>query len=334
MEDRDRGSSLVQLLIGLLLSAFLIAGALQWFVHLKKTLQTQKSRALSLESERTMVQYLISDLKNAGYRGCRTQDSQFPVRRNFIDFGEKTRYFRLDRIVYGFQATPGKCQGRMPATVCKRLKENSDLLVIHNVPGKHFNLRQSMHTPSDDLYSYWNQPISKDAMVLISDCHQGDVFIASDVNGERISHGTSDNETNQLSKNYPKNTEAVELLTLAYYLGIPLRHEKNSPMPLHYSLYRDDLQHEAEEILEGIIDFQVQYIFHDVSNDVRLVSADKIAEHEWPAVSGIQLKIKTITNQEWEVMGEIRNWQRVRCGADYALCNVVVVGTSDRAGDT
>lgn len=286
------------MLISLLLSALLISGALQWYQVLKKTVITGRDKAQTLEIGRVVFQYVMKDVSTGGYQGCRTLDPAFPIRNHVGVFGTAHNYFRRDRVVFGFQATLGYCQGRMPKTICDRVKENSDLLIIYNVPRKIYSLIRDMRSAKENIYVQPGKPIQSGSMVLISDCNQGDVFIANTVEKQSIFH------TDNLSKAYKQHAEAAEIQTIAYYLGIPERYKENQKS---YALYRDDLLQEAEELIEGVVDFEVQYAFWDPVLGIQYKMASALGDADWAQVVGIRLKIRTNTNHSWEYELAIRN---------------------------
>jgi hypothetical protein len=273
------------------LSFVLILGTVQWYQILKKMVILQREKRQDLSVGRLAFQFFMRDLKNSGYRGCRTFDHNFPVRRFFVQLASPARFLKIDRKVFGFNATPGNCYGKMPEEICKKIKQDSTVLMIYSVPQTIYGLTQDMRSSDEALYIRGGHDIHRGSIVLISDCQQGDLFIAEEVDVERIFHRKTvqANLTERFSKCYKKGTEITEVKMLAYYLGTPARLGKSSG---GYSLYRDDLFHRAEEVLENIVDFQVEFGVLEPSGVFQYKSVTSIKADQWQDVQTVRLKVQ------------------------------------------
>jgi len=272
------------------LGMIVILGAIHWHQILKKTLMIQKEKRRDLHAGRTVFQFFMNDLENSGYRGCRTLDDNFPVHRLFVNFASPMCFFRMDRKVFGFHATSGNCLNKMPKKVCKRVKENSDVLVIYNIPQAIHFLKRNMKRTNEVLYVEGEHHIRRGSVVLISDCLQGELFIAEETEAGSIFHRKTiqTNFTDSFSKLYQKGAEITELQTVAYYLGVTVREGRLGT----YSLYRDDLLHEAEEILDKIVDFQVRFGVL-VSPDVfQYKDVSEIRDDQWSMIKTVYVRVK------------------------------------------
>ncbi len=284
----------------------IVLGAVQWYQILKKTFIVQREKRQNLNIGRTALQFLMSDLSTSGYRGCRTFDDNFPIRRLFASFSGSARFFKIDRKVFGFNATPGNCQGRVPEKICKRIKENSDVLVIYNIPKAIYFLKQDMKKNDEVLYTKGNHQIRKGSIALISDCFQGELFIAEEVENQKIFHRKTiqTNLTDSFNKLYKKGSEITELQTVAYYLGTPFRFEKDLGV---YALYRDDLFHEAEEILDNIVGFQVEFGILIPPDTFQYKTASLINDDQWKLVRTVRLRIETKSSLKTKPAKELQN---------------------------
>lgn len=310
------------------LGVIILAAAMQWYLVLKISNFSEKNKKETLDIGRTIFQFMRHDLQSSGYRGCRTRDLNFPIRRNFETKGIPYQYLKDDRAVFGFQAATGECPHHIPQNLCAHLKENADVLVIYNIPQKINSLKVPMTKPDDEIIIQNEKTIQPGSMVLISDAQQGDFFIANDVKDEKIFHQLSDNSTLTLSKCYKLDAEVTELQTLAYYLGVPDRPTARSDT---YSLFRSDIRQKAEEIVEGVVNFSVEYGFLNLSDASRkgfqYYVASQIKEEQWALVRMVRLKVETKgeldhgvpqKNQQWEYVFAIRNGDRVNSGSGTA----------------
>lgn len=308
----------------MMLGLVIVAVAMQWCQVLKISNFSEKSNKEALDIARTVFQFIRRDLQSSGYLGCRTMDQNFPIRRNFEEKGNANQFLRTDRVVFGFESAVGECQRHIPKKFCDHLKKNADVLVIYNVPQKIHLLKVPMAKPEDAIFVSEKGTIQKDSMVLISDALQGDFFIANDVIHEKIFHQSGKNTTGTLSKCYKTNAEVTELQTLVYYLGIPNRPTARFGT---YSLFRSDIWQRPEEIVEGVVDFSVEYGLFEPGEGIQYYAASEIKPEQWAFICMVRLKIETKgevyhgisqENHIWEYTFAIRNGYRVNSGSGIA----------------
>ncbi len=278
------------------LAITIFAFAMQWYQVFKISNFAEKNKKTIFDIRNTVFQFVRQDIQSSGYRGCRTQDQHFPLRRNFENVGIPYQFLKTDRAVFGFKAITGVCQQHIPQKFCSLIPKSSDVLVVYQVPQKIYLLKQSMINPEDPVLLEEGGRIQKNAMVLISDIERGDYFIANDVHNEKIFHQLGQNSSALLSKCYQKGTEVTALQTVAYYLAIPDRPQAQSGS---YSLFRSDITQKAEEIVEGVVGFSVEYGFFEPSDmlldggsaALQYYPAEQIKPEQWVRVCMVRLKI-------------------------------------------
>ena len=339
------GYGLVNLLVSMTLGLMMLVAAMQWYYVSKNSYFLEKNKKEILDRGRTLFQFVRHDLKVSGYRGCRTQDKNFPIRRNFEKHGTPYKFLKTDRAVFGFKAVAGLCGQHVPQKFCDSMPKNSDVLVVYNIPQTINVLQHSMLNPDDPIFIEAGGRIQKNAMVLISDLQQGDFFIANDVKDEKIFHQLGLNSSFLLSKSYQKDAEITELQTIAYYLGLP---DRSSALLGTYSLFRSDIRQKAEEILEGIVDFSVEYGFFESNNasvegtaqKFRYETAAQLKSEQWALVRIVRLKIETKgetyhgisqKNQHWEYTFAIGNGHCLNSGTGINFSHVTSRQSQDEA---
>jgi Tfp pilus assembly protein PilW len=316
------------------LGMVILVAALQWYHVLKISNFSEKNKKQILDISRVPFQFIRHDLQSSGYRGCRTQDHNFPIRRNFEALGVPYKFLKTDRAVFGFKAAVGECQQYIPHKFCDHIKQGTDVLVIYNVPQKINVLQRSMANPDDAICIQTGGTIQKNAMALISDTQQGDFFIANDVKSEIIFHQAGENSIAVFSKCYQQDAEVTELQTVAYYLGVP-EHRVTARLGT-YSLFRSDIRQKSEEIVEGVVDFSVEYGFilpsdsamDGASEEFQYYAAAEVKPEQWAWVRMVRLTIETKgevyrgipqKNHRWEYAFAIRNGHRVNPGIGVAF---------------
>lgn len=296
---------MISTLTSLILSSLVILTTLQGYVFFKKEWQQLQHRLEEQSTHHAMVQFLKHDVQVAGYKGVSTRYPAFPFYMVYSPYAKDHQYFQTDKALFGFINSFGNCFGKMPLTACERAKLKGAVLILYQVPQHFHQLKENMKAETDPLILETEAEIQKKSMVLISDAKQADLFIASDVVGNKVFHQklVGVNQTAALSKCYSNNAEVVELQTLAYYLGSPSRSKTGEPES--YSLYRDDFLHPAVELITHIEDFSVDYIVMDPKLGAKAYPPDKITH--WADVRGIRLEVISRFGKKWSLYVALRN---------------------------
>ena len=156
--------------MSLCLGLIIITAAEPWYPLLKNVVASSRTKNHQLDIGRTILQLMKQDIQFSGYQGCRTMDSHYPVRRNFVTFAKSNRFFQWNRNLFGVNSTFGSCYAYLPRSMCDRAIENSDILVIYNIPYSFRTLTHDMHNPKEVLEIHGKGIIRKGGMFLISDC--------------------------------------------------------------------------------------------------------------------------------------------------------------------
>lgn len=309
--------NLISVLMGISIGALLLTSVTQWVMLSKKTFLMHRSQVHFLDAGQTVMQYLLRDIHRAGYRGCRSSDLSFPLNKGYSDWNKDFGYLSENQTVFGFFASPGVCYGKMPVTACKRIKENSAVLIVYHVAQRINPLLSAMKKTNDPLMLNAQHGIHKGALVLISDGYQGDFFIANRIQEGFIFHENRIglNKSDALSKAYAKEAEVVELQTVAYYLGIPERFSKTDYLNKHsknikpyFSLFRDDFLQSAQEIITGVRDVEFEYAIQIPSDgQLRYYKPEAISSENWPLVQAVRIHLELEGKQTFSFEIALRN---------------------------
>ena len=79
--QRQRGLSLVELMIGLTLGLILLLGIIQVFISSKQTFATNDAMAKLQENGRFALEFITQSARQAGYTSPGSTDRPFPVER-------------------------------------------------------------------------------------------------------------------------------------------------------------------------------------------------------------------------------------------------------------
>lgn len=314
--------NLISLLITSCISSVLIICNLQWFQTTKKLSVAELQAIKEFETIHKTQQFFKQDIQSSGYRGCRSTDLSFPLNRVFYEQNPDYQFLRFDIPVFGFVASSGACRGKLPDITCQRIKENSEVLILYNVAQKFSGLKKAMSAPDEAITVSQKPQIWKNALTLISDCTQGDLFIASQVTGNQIFHDriVEKNKSDALSKAYGTDAIVGEIQTVAYYLSA--RHtistsssDKNSTSPNQdsenkslYGLYRDDLLHHADEISRDISEIKFEFaVFPGENKPLEYKKSSELQAQDWPHVQAVRITLTSSNNKVWIHEIAIRN---------------------------
>lgn len=322
--------NLLTVLISVGLNAYIFLMGLEWFQIVKKTQWIQKQSYEKADIFHTSLQFLLKDIQKSGYRGCRSTDLQFPIRRVYDSNNPNYQYFRFDRALYAFKASLGLCYGKLPHSVCEQIKPDSEVLILYNIPQKITHLKHEQKSREDTIVTLEKPEIWENSLVLISDCQAADVFITPLIKDNIIFHPKviQKNSSDAFSKAYGLDALVTELQTVAYYVArSEPRFEKtlntqnvqnninnlsniNNNEDANYALFRKDFIHRSDELVKGVVDLKFEFAIRDKNNQTtHYVNSEQMQEENWPKVGSVRIHIKT--NHEETLFYEIALRNRI-----------------------
>jgi type IV pilus assembly protein PilW len=270
---RQRGLTLIELMVALVLSMVLMTGMISVFTANKRTFQLQDALARLQENGRFAVHLMTRDIRNAGYWGC---GSLTPRVTNTLS--QASSYpFSYSNAVDGFEAGASSWSPALDNSIVNALAGSDVFTVRPSEGGGGRVVQHNSSTAPLSVVAHAGLAIGQIAMV--SDCEDAAIFQITDVNvsggSTNIVHGVS------LGKKFT-NGEVVGLATRTYYVrsgasGVP-------------SLWRIE-DGTAQEIVEGVEQLQILYGV-DTDNDQaanQYVAANSITD--WGQVVSVRLNL-------------------------------------------
>lgn len=288
------GLSLIEIMIALLIGAFLIGGVLQIFIGSKQTYRMQEGLSRLQENGRFALDFLARDIRMAGFLGCSSQAT--PTNKLNTSVLGTPNYFlynSFDKAIEGFEASsPTAWTPSINAAITSPLGD-SDVITIRRADDQGFTVTAhdantsaltldanatTAKLQSARFLTSASPPANHCAIAAISDCFTTAIFQVSAVTGNVLYHNTGatvvtggaacvpDNLTNDLGRTYV-NGQIYPINTISFFVR-----ENPSNQP---SLYRRVGSDGAEELVEGIEDMQILY---GVDTD-----SDKTANYYVPA---------------------------------------------------
>ena len=256
--NKQRGLSLVEIMVALTLSLILLAGVVQIMASSKKTYRVADAASRMQENARFAMEFLSRDVRMAGFWGC----AQFADINDLLD-DTNPQYVSLLTINgvanAGVAGTDGA--GGTPDSLTLTGAFNTGLQVLPNGLGGYGPLSSS------DLTVNGNNGLNQGDIVLISDCSQGDIFQITNANPSNgnVVHNTgaatvpgnlnkdpgcSGGNAHCLSKIYQGDASIYRMRRLIYSIAPGASGEP--------ALFRNDGTSNLE-LVDGIQNMQVLY---------------------------------------------------------------------------
>lgn len=284
--NRQRGFTLIEILIAMLMGLFLLGGLFQIFMASKKTYRTQESLSRMQEDGRFAMDFLSREIRMAGFLGCNNSAKIQNTLNSKTDF-----LYRFETPIEGFEATsttewtPSK-----DAAITSPLP-GSDIISIRRADDQSFAI--TAHPTADSDITVSASGLKKCDIVMVSDCSSAAVFQVSAVAGDVLTHipdsvinattCSPKNESADLGKSYAKG-QAYPINTISYYIR-----ENPNKEP---ALYRKAGINNAEEVIAGVEQMQVLYgVDNGSGSPSYYVTADQISPPDWSKVLSVRISL-------------------------------------------
>lgn len=260
LPGRQRGLTLVEIMVGATLGLILTAGLIQVFVSNKQAYRVQEGLARLQENGRFALDFITRDVRSAGFVGCAGKGT--PIVNTLNNASSLPWNFALP--MQGFEATsPGAWNPALDGSIVNALggrdvitlrRSIGDAVpVIAQPPGAPPGSNPITVSVTAALGAFDTPP---NPIAMISDCINAAVFQITNPNpssgiiNHAIGGGTPGNATDALGKDFTNTADVVRLSTITYYIR---------PGVLGPSLWRQDGTNPAQELVEGVQDMQIRY---------------------------------------------------------------------------
>jgi len=281
-QHRQAGLTLVELMVAMVISLFLIAGTITIFLSNKQAYRLNEASSRVQENSRFALDFMRRDVRMAGYVGCLSKNLAGNL-NNVVDPAGLTGT-DIKNIVSGFDGTNSLKGYTIPSG---GLVTTGDLY-INGLRTDTTNEGQAVPSTDAFIVTQGNSceggsvahvlpgtsaavqivdagscGIIQQSVVMISDCEKADLFrvVNNPVSGgskDTLAHsvGGSLNTQNTLSKAYGLDADVYTLTTSIYYIGHGASGEP-SLFRRRYSGAAGNIQN--EELVEGVESMVVTY---------------------------------------------------------------------------
>lgn len=279
----QRGLSLIELLIAMVLGLLLIAGVMQVFLSSKQTYSTTSALSRTQESGRFASEFLSFDIRNTGYKG----ECVAPI-NNLTGLTDDR--FTLDM---GLKAWDNSQSG-LPSwfTASDRLAGTDMILVKHAVNGSGATAANTNNTATTGV-SF--------ALTQASGIDTGTILVTADPIGcdmfqnqsAKTADAISRPNSGTLSHNYTNDMEILAYQSAVYFIkagtsGVP------SLWRIRYNQGTTGML--AEEMVEGVQNMQLQFAVGNASGAITGDYVDAQSITDWSAVVSVKLSLLVVSS--------------------------------------
>lgn len=278
----QRGLTLVELMIAMVIALFLMAGVIQMFSGSKQTYRLQDGLARLQENARFSLDVISNEVRLAGYMGCYANGAEDLVNTlNITDYEHM-----LDTALTGFEGSGSSTYTPSTGAIWTAVPEQirnavasipadasaSDIITIRRVDDQGLRLASNMPNTSADLKAVNGSGTPPDDcdILLISDCQRSALFQTTNVtvpggNGDiNIVHNTGTcapgNSTKLLvNSGDPFGTDAAiyRMATTTFYVAPSDINNIQGDTVL--SLWRKEVNEDPQELVAGVESMQFLY---------------------------------------------------------------------------
>lgn len=281
---KQKGLTLVELMIAMVIGLLLLAGTISMFISNKRVYKEQESMGRLQENARYALGIMIHDIRMAGYTGCADDDPSKIT--NHINGAAGTNLLDFSNAVEGSESA-GKWQPSNSTDIVSSMLPGTDGISIRFLQDSGLTvLPPYMVNTSSALHVSTNNGLYQGEMVGVADCNSADVFQITSTSpdtsgtvGHNTGTGTPGNASKNLNRVYLGDAKIVQFISRRYYIGTG-SYGGPSLFREVYSQDKDDSNNNgnttevilhSEELIQGVENMQILY-GEDTSG------ADKIAD--------------------------------------------------------
>ncbi|MGK0169347.1 MAG: type IV pilus assembly protein PilW [Gammaproteobacteria bacterium] len=260
-KPRQRGLSLIQLMVALTIGALITTGLIQLLISTKRTYRAQEAQARVQEIGRFSMDLVGYEVRMAGFMGCPNLDRVTP---RVVANPAPSPTFSATNFIQAYEANVADWTPILPASLSTATLGN-DVVTVHRGGDCAANLSAILAT--DDaaisIASGSGCGFSAGDYLLISDCVNVDVFRATNVSSsggiETITHTTTNNTSARFSKTYGTDALIYKIQKTSFFVAPGAGGQP--------ALWRQFDTDAAQELAEGVEGMQLLY-GEDLNNDL------------------------------------------------------------------
>jgi type IV pilus assembly protein PilW len=316
INKRQRGFSLVEILVSITLSLVVLAGVLAVMYSSKVTYMENDRVARIQEAGRAALDLMLRDLRGGGYSGCAHKIADLVWLNNQLNDSAEIPW-NFAEPVYGFEGSGGSWTPALDTALTPDATEDSDVLLVRTIPAGAPVMQTTVQTDTTDdieVEKAAGDMLAVGTPAVISDCYSLSAFVVTNFDGAaadttaKISHasggGTPSNSTDELGAMFRPGARVAPITSIAYYVA-------PSTTGSGTSLWRVVSNNAPEELVPGVQAMQLKYGV-DTDEDPMItgneyVDADAVTDWSHVVAVSISLLVRSAEENSKEV--DTRTWQ-------------------------
>lgn len=299
-QKKQLGFTLIELMIAMTLGVFLTTGILEIFSANQRTIRLQTALSRVQENGRFAIDFLVKDIRMAGYWGCLAVDAEVENKLNADATYDLFTGGSFPTHISGVDNNAGNAP----------IIDGTDSFQVYGL--KHSGvMAKVIDQPSNHAASLKVEPssglVQHDIVIVTQDCVSGDLFQLTNVTGgggfDNLIHNTGGgaspgNNIKDLEIGlYPAaapginkyDTGAIVMKVAPNFISYSIRSGENGQP----SLFKDDI-----ELIEGVENMQILYGINNATSPVPTyyTTADKVTD--WTQVGTLKVSLLVASNND------------------------------------
>jgi type IV pilus assembly protein PilW len=302
--ERQRGFSLVELMIAMTIGFIVLAGIGYLYVESRQAFRSMDNLSRMQESARYALEIIARDIRMAGYRGCASSSGDF---HNTLSKGTESAYnFGLP--INGYDGGAGSWTPALPADTGGlsglSILAETDAIILRSATGSGATVSKQPGNSSADLQITTPNDLAINDIVMVTNCKAATVFQVTNMNvngtGQNVVHNTGTsapgNSTKDLVENYSASGgEIIKMQSKSYFIRTGA---SGRPALWQFDNYKPAGGDNPAEIAEGVENMQILYGIDANADGVveSYSAADAVAN--WSLVAAVRISLLMAGNDD------------------------------------
>lgn len=297
MRNSQRGFSIIELMIAMVLGLVLMAGVLQVFITSKQTFNLNEEMNWIQENARYSVGYLAEDIRMAGYYGCASRASNVV---NVLNNPSSSWVTDFNKGIQGYDGNSGTFPSTtFPRPVTGTLTPElpkTDVFTVHR--GDFDNaFKVSGHNATSAVIDVQGtHQFGEGTILIVSDCRNTAIFQTTGNQTNKVNHNKGNSVSpgnctkglgvprlctaNGNGYTYKDDAFIMQAVGHAYYVDVA---SNGVPSLFRETLNKGGVTTTKEELIQGVENMQLQYGLDTDGDNIpnRYVRADQITATQW-----------------------------------------------------
>lgn len=286
--SKQRGVSLIELMVSITIGLILIAGVLSIFMSSKVTYFTNEKTARLQENGRVALDLVTHDVRAAGFMGCARA---VPFTNTLSSSTALLWNYAIPLQGYESDNTSAWAPTIAVGTLNPAPIPSSDI-IVSRAPvrdGRAMRVEAGLAGLTSDPTVLDVTTIPRGTIMMITDCMASSVFQVTGYSAGSIAHavgvGTPGNSTNDLGYLYAMGSRVIPLQTVAYYLA-------NDPLTGEPGLFRQTgAAQPADLLIEGVEAMQIAYGVDTTGDRIADAYQAATAATNWDNVLSVKIAL-------------------------------------------